>query len=1199
MKSIKRYLLTFILALSLILVIVAPVFADTMLLGTTTIGDSNFGANYVTYQRFQASGSGTINSISVYVLVSGNVKVGIYTDNSAAPGTLIGYNNGSTAVTSTAWRNVALTNTCSVTSGTYYWIAALIDTSGASTYSAGGGSNNNAYESRTYATGLPATAGATLQTVLGAYQAYGSSAGMTVVTVSSSSVEATTATTTENITAMTGSIKSTKHGTQYGTNSTTYGSWDNTTADVTSAPYPWNDSLTSLSTGTTYYYRGFATDNNSVDYFGSQLNFLTKPAAPGNVVASDGTYTDKVRITWDNSVGATAYHVWKDGGDLGAQTSPYDDTTAGSPTITAGTATATDGTFTDKVTLTVSGQSASNGATSTYYVVASNATGNSANSTSNTGYRGTTTLTYAWYVSAGDSDASYGAIGGGTTNPYDYTSAPAPTITGGTASATDGTSSTTITLSIAGASGNNGAGRYYKCNISMSGASPAYTSVDRGYTGITTLTYAWKVSAADSDASYGAIGGGTTTPYDYASGPAPTITPGTATASDGTFSYVLLSIAGQTGNNGAGRYFYCTISMSGASNADTTHDRGYLGTTTLTYQWWRSAADSDAGFSSLAGATTAPYNDTTGAVSPDGRYYYCVVSMSGAADQNTTHDRGNKLAFASPTVVTYPCTGFTKVQAVLNGKITAQGDAAVSQYGFDYGLTTSYGSSIVTATAIANNIPFWKAPTTLLPGTIYHFRAKAYNGAWGYGSDMTFSTVGSPVLYESLTSGQDGNSDNITANSWGYMQFIANAVAHTVTSLQVYIKKAGTGTIGTCTIGLFHATAGTPTGNALASTTFSGDAISASYQFYTFNITETPIQGGLQYAIVIAAPNASNPNCIQWGVVNAGALANAVYGMSTNGGLSWTTGSPKDALFGIWGNPSILVTGANVFTGFKTTGDWLIVADVSNFYLPYYPNNDVSLYFQLQLVDGTTVKATSPFVTWKRSPLSIYMSPTTVTSLAWGSGYKIRIQLLSDPTVYSEYVLQSTDWQGGAITLLDSYIRTTASVMQDYYTTLNGTATVFLVAGTGGNVLNTDGGTLFNNGISGLMVQRPNLFQTYVSSVPTPVYPTNTNVADANIIMSDRLGTVQYGLLVGFSSMFGVTPIQLASTMIWLLFLICGIWTAADRNGGGSLLGGLICGTMIIGIGLMFGAVSWMFMLQAGFCVAALIAFRVFIQNLG
>lgn len=122
---------------------------------------------------------------------------------------------------------------------------------------------------------------------------------------------------------------------------------------------PFDHGITGLPTGTTIYFRAGA--HNSTGWaYGGGASFLTKPAAPTNVVASDGTYTNKVLVTWTASVGATDYHVWRDAVDLGAagDVETFDDGGA-SPDETV----------------------------YTYKVVASNATGNSDDSATDTGWR--------------------------------------------------------------------------------------------------------------------------------------------------------------------------------------------------------------------------------------------------------------------------------------------------------------------------------------------------------------------------------------------------------------------------------------------------------------------------------------------------------------------------------------------------------------------------------------------------------------------------------------------------------------------------------------------------------------------------------------------------------------------------------------------------------------------------------------------
>lgn len=275
----------------------------------------------------------------------------------------------------------------------------------------------------------------------------------TVTTQAASGIEATTATGNGNITVLGTGGNCEERGFDWDIDSGSPYTYDDTeTGDFSTGAYTLT--LTSLSTGVTIYYRAKAYDGYDWGY-GSEQTFLTKPAAPTNVSATDGTYTDKVTITWTKSTGATNYVVYRDGGNVSGtlgDVATYNDSGAGVSYITAGAAVASDGDYTAYVTLSLTGQSANHGIASTYYVVASNATGNSSNSSTNDGYIGVGSLTYQWQRSAADSDASYSNISGGTTLPYDDIGAPT-----------------------------NGNGRYFKCVMDATGASQQTSTANRGY----------------------------------------------------------------------------------------------------------------------------------------------------------------------------------------------------------------------------------------------------------------------------------------------------------------------------------------------------------------------------------------------------------------------------------------------------------------------------------------------------------------------------------------------------------------------------------------------------------------------------------------------------------------------------------------------------------------------------------------------
>jgi hypothetical protein len=569
-------------------------------------------------------------------------------------------------------------------------------------------------------------------------------------------------------------------------------------------------------------------------------------------------------------------------------------------------------------------------------------------------------------------------------------------------------------------------------------------------------------------------------------------------------------------------------------------------------------------------------------------YYYRAVARNGSS-----YIYGAQAIFyttatgGAPAVTTNVATGVTGSSATLNGSLDSLGGYTPVYVSYQYGTTTNYAfSTVEEAKTLITNYSI--TASSLLSSTTYYYRARVRYGAglYAYGAAKSFTTTTSsstPVMYEALSTGQDGNSDKIYAANWADMQFTVGATSHTATSIHLYLKRLGNP--GTVTVSLRDAAAGIPTGADIISTTFDGNLLTTSYDWYSYNISETMLTSTLQYAIVIRATSGDVNNCVYWGIDSGGGLADAVYGKSVNSGVAWATDAPKDALFEIWSSPistGLQVLGAKVFTGYMADGDWLIVADVNNVYTPYYPNNDPQAYFQLQLISGTTVKASAPFKAWERQPLSIYLSPATAGTLTWGSGYVIRIQCLTQTSVMEQYTLLSSDWHGGSVAYwLDSYIRSLAGSYQTYYTTLTGSAVTLLVATTDkGSVLNADGGVIFDRGVTYLSTIRPDLFQSTYKSI-APASQTFTHAGETAIVWSDRVGTQAADTLTDAAEIAGVdSGKDILGIGAWLAFLICSLLFMS-----GSWIVGAIIALPILIVGLVFGGIE----LQA-ICVLVFIA---------
>jgi len=254
------------------------------------------------------------------------------------------------------------------------------------------------------------------------------------------------------------------------------------------------------------------------------------------------------------TTGALTYQWQRSSGDSdadysnvdGATTSGYNDTAAPAGVVTPGTAYASDNLYYDKVTLSIVGDSVANGA-GRYYKCIVSATGTAnQNSTVDRGYRTTGALTFQWYRSAGDAADTYSLLAGATTEPYDDTTIPAPTITPGTTDASDGLYANKVSLALVGTTATQGAARYYYCKVSATGATTQDTGANRGYRKTGSLTYQWQRSAGDSDASYSNLTGATASTYDDLTIP-----------------------------DNVGRYYQCILNADGCSEEISAADRGH------------------------------------------------------------------------------------------------------------------------------------------------------------------------------------------------------------------------------------------------------------------------------------------------------------------------------------------------------------------------------------------------------------------------------------------------------------------------------------------------------------------------------------------------------------------------------------------------------------------------------------------------
>jgi hypothetical protein len=172
-----------------------------------------------------------------------------------------------------------------------------------------------------------------------------------------------------------------------------------------------------------------------------------------------------------------------------------------------------------------------------------------------------------------------------------------------------------------------------------------------------------------------------------------------------------------------------------------------------------------------------------------------------------------------PSAATNPATNVAQSSATVNGTVNPNGTDTT--YYFQYGTTTSYGSSTTSTDAGSgsSNVPVSANLTGLAPSTTYHYRVVAVSTTAGTtdGTDQTFTTTTPPTA-------TTGSPSNVTRSS-ATLNGTVNPEGQSTT---YYFRYGPTTSYGTQTT---PANAGSGTGQVAVHSTIQGLTADTVYHY--------------------------------------------------------------------------------------------------------------------------------------------------------------------------------------------------------------------------------------------------------------------------------------------------------------------------------------------------------------------------------
>lgn len=220
--------------------------------------------------------------------------------------------------------------------------------------------------------------------------------------------------------------------------------------------------------------------------------------------------------------------------------------------------------------------------------------------------------------------------------------------------------------------------------------------------------------------------------------------------------------------------------------------------------------------------------------------YYAKVCVSNVAGETCTSVYSTTISptVVQPSVETYAATSVTTTSATLNGEVTDDGGATVTDRGFVYSTDYTFNNSVSSGVGVGT---FNSNLTGLISGT-YYYKAYATNSAGTSYGDISSFTLTAPAAVPTVVTTVATSISTVSAVSGGN---VTNSGSSSVTERGVYYSTSpiptsgspgGVGT-GVFTVGLNYLTPNTTYYYRAYAKNTAGTGYGTEYSFTTLNIT--------------------------------------------------------------------------------------------------------------------------------------------------------------------------------------------------------------------------------------------------------------------------------------------------------------------------------------------------------------------------